>query len=243
MSIIELIDSQLLLLINSCHSSWADGFMMMFTGRFIWIPMYVTLAFILARSFKPRRALLAFIGIALAIALADQICATLIRPLVSRLRPSHPDNPLSVFVTLVNGYRAGSHGFPSCHAANSFALLSYISLVVPRRRLAIFLLIWAVVNCYSRLYLGVHYPGDIIVGATIGTICGTAVALAFRRYIGMPLPAVGSGLRLRQRSESGWSLPFVNRQIYELNFQSLTLSDAAPIVGLATVIVIAAVAL
>lgn len=243
MSIIELIDSQLLLLINSCHSSWADGFMMMFTGRFIWIPMYLTLAFILARSFKPRRALLAFIGIALAIALADQICATLIRPLAGRLRPSHPDNPLSAFVTLVNGYRAGSHGFPSCHAANSFALLTYISLIVTRRRLTVFLLIWAVVNCYSRLYLGVHYPGDILVGAAIGSFCGAAVAMAFRRFIGMPVPSVGAGLSLKRHSGSGWSLPFVNRQIYALDFQSITLSDAAPIVGLATVLVIAAVAL
>lgn len=105
-------------------------------------------------------------------------CATLIRPEVCRLRPSNPSNPLSEMVHIVGGYRGGSYGFPSCHAANSFALASFLTLLFANRKLSLFIFAWAVLNSYSRLYLGVHYPGDLLVGAIIGTAAGLAMAFA-----------------------------------------------------------------
>lgn len=239
LSIIEFIDSQLLLLANSCHTEWADHFMMMFSGRFIWIPMYLTLAFIIFRHFPLKKALVVLAGVGLAIALTDQICATLIRPVVARLRPSHPDNPLSAFITLVDGYRGGSYGFPSCHAANSFALIAFMALVVPQKRLAIFLLCWAVVNSYSRLYLGVHYPGDLLAGSILGTCCGTAVALAVRRMVGMPMPRLGtvdSGVSESKRLRIIPSVSYLSTS----GGLSIRVSDAAAAVGLTTVIIMAA---
>lgn len=105
-------------------------------------------------------------------------CATLIRPEVCRLRPSNPENPLSEMVHIVGGYRGGSYGFPSCHAANSFALASFLTLLFANRKLSLFIFAWAVLNSYSRVYLGVHYPGDLLVGAIIGTAVGLAMAFA-----------------------------------------------------------------
>lgn len=116
--------------------------------------------------------------VALAITIADQVCATLIRPEVCRLRPSNPENPLSEMVHIVGGYRGGSYGFPSCHAANSFALASFLTLLFANRKLSLFIFAWAVLNSYSRVYLGVHYPGDLLVGAIIGTAAGMAMAFA-----------------------------------------------------------------
>lgn len=97
---------------------------------------------------------------------------------VCRLRPSNPENPLSEMVHIVGGYRGGSYGFPSCHAANSFALASFLILLFANRKLSLFIFAWAVLNSYSRVYLGVHYPGDLLVGAIIGTAAGLAMAFA-----------------------------------------------------------------
>lgn len=92
--------------------------------------------------------------------------------------PSNPENPLSEMVHIVGGYRGGSYGFPSCHAANSFALASFLTLLFANRKLCLFIFAWAVLNSYSRVYLGVHYPGDLLVGAIIGTAAGLAMAFA-----------------------------------------------------------------
>lgn len=94
------------------------------------------------------------------------------------VRPSNPANPLSEMVHIVGGYRGGSYGFPSCHAANSFALASFLILLFANRKLSLFIFAWAVLNSYSRVYLGVHYPGDLLVGAIIGTAAGLAMAFA-----------------------------------------------------------------
>lgn len=163
------LDNQLMLILNGFHTDFMDRAMMMFTGRFIWIPMYVALFIVMARTFRGRTLLIYLVGIALTITLADQICASLIRPLVGRLRPSNLENPLSQFVYIVNSYRGGACGFPSCHAANSFALATFIGLVFRRRTITYIVFGWALVNSYSRLYLGVHYPGDLLVGALIGS--------------------------------------------------------------------------
>ena len=162
------LDTQIFLFFNSLHVPYFDYFMKAFSGKTIWIPMYASILYILFRRFGWKVALCYTIAIPLVILCADQICASLIRPLVERLRPSNLDNPINSLVHIVNGYRGGRYGFPSCHATNTFALATFASLLFANRRLSIFLFGWAIITCYSRVYLGVHYPGDLLVGGIIG---------------------------------------------------------------------------
>lgn len=163
------IDSSVFLFFNGMHTPFLDRFMMLFTDRFIWVPMYAAILIVLLRTHGVKQAAIYVAGIALAITLTDQTCATFIRPMVERLRPSNLENPLSALTLVVDGYRGGSYGFPSCHSANSFALATFIAFLFPRRRMVMFIFGWAILNSYTRLYLGVHYPGDLIVGAIIGS--------------------------------------------------------------------------
>lgn len=157
---------------NGLRSSILDQIMMLFTGRYIWIPMYVSILLIFAHSRSWKVIVAMTISLALAVALTDQTCATIIRPVVERMRPSNLLNPLSDYTQIVDGYRGGNYGFPSCHAANSFTLAVFMLLAVRRRLFSIFIISWAILNSYSRIYLGVHYPGDLLVGAIIGSIIG-----------------------------------------------------------------------
>ena len=174
------IDTNIFLFLNSLHSPFADRIMQLISERFIWIPMYAALLLVVIRNYGWRKAALIIVGVAAAVALADQTCATFIRPAVQRLRPSNPDNPLSALVHIVDGYRGGCYGFPSCHAANTFALLGMLTPLVRERRFTITMAAWALLNCYSRIHLGVHYPGDLIAGAAIGLLCGAACYLVVK---------------------------------------------------------------
>lgn len=164
------IDARLLLIVNGAHSPFFDSVMWCISGRWIWVPFYAVLAYLLFRRMSWKRASICLVTIGLIILAADQTCATLIRPEIGRLRPANLNNPLSSFVHVVNGYRGGRHGFPSCHAANTFALAVFMSLVIRHKWFTVMMFSWAFVVSYSRMYLGVHYFGDLFCGATIGSL-------------------------------------------------------------------------
>lgn len=177
---LEEADRGLLLLINGHHAPMLDSLMWTVSGRLTWLPLYLLLAFMLFRREGLRRGLMAAVMIAVMIVAVDQLCASVIRPLVCRLRPSNPDNPVSALVTVVNGYRGGRYGFPSCHAANTFALAVFLSLVFRNRRITLCLVTWSLLVDLSRVYLGVHYPGDILGGCVIGALIAVVCYRAFR---------------------------------------------------------------
>lgn len=164
------IDARLLLIINGAHSPFFDAVMWCISGRWIWVPFYAVLAYLLFRRMSWKRASICLVTIGLIILAADQTCATLIRPEIGRLRPANLNNPLSSFVHVVNGYRGGRYGFPSCHAANTFALAVFMSLVIRHKWFTVMMFSWAFIVSYSRMYLGVHYFGDLFCGATIGSL-------------------------------------------------------------------------
>lgn len=164
------IDARLLLIVNGAHSPFFDSVMWCISGRWIWVPFYAVLAYLLFRRMSWKRASICLVTIGLIILAADQTCATLIRPEIGRLRPANLNNPLSSFVHVVNGYRGGRYCFPSCHAANTFALAVFMSLVIRHKWFTVMMFSWAFIVSYSRMYLGVHYFGDLFCGATIGSL-------------------------------------------------------------------------
>lgn len=169
------LDQSALLVFNGYHTPWLDTTMKAISGKWIWVPLYAVLVMLLFKRCGWRRALLYLVTIALIITCADRLCAGFIRPLVERLRPADPLNPFHVMVQTIGGYCPRSYSFPSCHAANTFALAAFLAPALRNRGLTWFLFAWATVVSISRLYLGVHHPGDVLAGAVIGS----AIALAF----------------------------------------------------------------
>ena len=110
----------------------------------------------------------------LALLVADQVSSGLIKQIVERLRPTH-DPSMESMLHVVNGYRGGMYGFVSSHAANSIAVATLFSLIMRHRLVAVSLFTWAVLQCYSRMYMGVHYPGDILGGIVVGLLAGWLV--------------------------------------------------------------------
>ena len=164
------LDENLLLLVNGYHTPFLDKVMWTISDRWAWMPLYMLLAVILYRKSGLKMGLFTLLLIAAMIAATDQTCASVIRPALCRLRPSNPDNPVSALVTVVNGYHGGAYGFPSCPAANTFALAVFLSLIFRNRYATVSLVGWSVLVSYSRVYLGVHYPGDILGGWVVGSL-------------------------------------------------------------------------
>ncbi|MEG1616944.1 MAG: phosphatase PAP2 family protein [Bacteroidales bacterium] len=164
----DALDKNLLLLLNGSGNQYWDNFMWLFTGKLLWVP--AALGFIYSFLRKGwREGLMVLLFIVVVITLCDQISSGFFKPFFERLRPGH--QPVyQDMLTFVNNYRGGKYGFVSSHAANSFGFAVFTSLLFKRRLFTLSVLSWAVINTYSRLYLGVHFPGDVLVGGMIGVI-------------------------------------------------------------------------
>jgi len=171
--ILKDLDSNVLLNLNSLHSPFFDDFMWIYTGKLIWGLLYASILFIIIRNNGIKKSCILIFSFVLLIVIADQLVGSVLRPMFERLRPSNLQSPLSNYLHIVNNYRGGRYGFPSCHASNTFALAFFITFLFKKPYLSITLFVWAFINSYTRIYLGVHYPGDILFGLLIGL--GTAV--------------------------------------------------------------------
>lgn len=172
-------DKQLLLQWNGSDSLFWDGFMWVSTSTFIWIPLAIILLYIVIRNNRPKEALLTFIAIALVITLADQTASGICKPLFARFRPTQAPE-IMYLIDTVNGYRGGRYGFISSHAANTFAVAIFVSLLIRSKLLSVVLILWASLNAYSRIYLGVHYPGDILFGTLDGCLIGVGIYMLYQ---------------------------------------------------------------
>ena len=172
-------DASMLCAINGAHCPYADSLMWLISGKLTWLPMVAALLWVTGHH-GWRRALLVVLAVALVIALADQVSSSIIKPLVQRLRPTHnPD--LAQSLHILRDYRGGMYGFVSSHAANSFGVAALMAIISRRRCVTLSLFGWATLVCYSRMYEGVHYPGDIVCGALVGFAAAYVVAIVYRR--------------------------------------------------------------
>lgn len=171
-------DQELLLKINGSDSLFWDGFMWMATNKLTWIPIAIALLYVIFKNNKIKEAFLLIGLIILVITLADQISSGFCKPYFARFRPTQ-DPELMYQIDVVNGYRGGTYGFTSSHAANTFGVALFLSLVMRSWSLSIILFIWAALNAYSRMYLGVHYPGDIFFGTLTGLGSGILMYLLY----------------------------------------------------------------
>lgn len=155
--------------LNSFHSPFWDTIMFWVTYRFTWIPLYLFIIYFLFKNIR-QDFLRSLLFVLISVGLADRITSGLMKPYFQRFRPCH--DPVIQHIVHVVGNCGGQFGFVSSHASNSFALVASLIILFKtykiENKLIVFLLIWAIIVSYSRIYVGVHFPSDILVGGLIG---------------------------------------------------------------------------
>lgn len=178
-SLIEL-DKELLLFCNGIHFAWLDTFNWIVSQRYFNMFLIVPLLFLLLQGSKWREFLLVVVGLAVVILLCDQFASSVCKPIFHRFRPTH-DESIARFVHVVNDYRGGRYGFISSHSANAFGAAVFLLCVFRNRWFTVSILLWALMVGYSRIYLGVHFPGDILAGAVAGILIGWGMYCVYKR--------------------------------------------------------------
>jgi undecaprenyl-diphosphatase len=187
------IDTEILLAINGWHAPWADTLMWIISVKTTWIPLYLLLVGLLIwRYYKPAMTsvkwlqrvpacVVMIVVIGLAVGAADFIASGILKELMARPRPTRVPE-LEGVLHLVNGYKSGRYGFVSSHAANTMAVALLFSLIWRNKIATVGLMLWVAANCYSRMYLGVHYPTDILGGLMVGALVAVVVYAMLVRY-------------------------------------------------------------
>lgn len=179
---IEALDKSLLLWLNGFHTPFFDGVMWVLSRTDTWLLLFGVLLMQLIQGREKRQQFMLLLAVGALVLLTDQVSSHLVKPLVLRLRPTH-DPEIGALVHIVRGYRGGTYGFFSSHASNTFGLATLLSLIFRRRQTAAILFTWAALCSYSRIYLGVHYPGDIFCGAMFGVLLAYGIYLLLSVHV------------------------------------------------------------
>ncbi|MCD8203393.1 MAG: phosphatase PAP2 family protein [Prevotella sp.] len=173
------VDRYILAFINGSDSLFLDNLAVVLTSGLTWIPLYLSLLYVVIKNNETMRQIMLVVGCALlCIVLSDGMADFVVKPLVARLRPTY-DPIVKYSIDIVNGIRGTQYSFFSAHASNTFCIAMFFSLLIRNRKFVIAMVLWSLVNCWTRLYLGVHYPSDILVGLVWGAIVGLVVYLLY----------------------------------------------------------------
>ena len=183
MTTLSTIDSDLFLFLNGLHVDWMDGIMVLLTDMWVWFPLYLLLIYWVMKQYG-KRCWWVFLVVGLVVFCSDQLASHVCKPLFHRLRPCYnPD--FQDLIYLPKGLAGGKYGFVSSHAANTFAIAAFLTPALRKLRpwAGIALYLWAFISSYSRIYIGYHYPGDILCGAILGLLIGLVFWKLFQVFI------------------------------------------------------------
>lgn len=175
-------DQSLFLLLNGWHHEAIDPLMAFISEKWVWIPLYAVLLYLIYQRSGWKGTLWILLAIAILITLSDQFASGFLKPTVARFRPCRTEALLDG-VHIVNNHCGGKYGFASSHAANFFALATFMSRFLQKPGWTVALFGAAVITAYSRIYLGVHYPGDVLMGALIGITFASLIWALYHKFI------------------------------------------------------------
>ena len=169
------IDRSILDLFNGSDSLFVDNLAVILTSGLTWIPLYLSLLYIVIKNNETMKQIMLVVGcVCLCMLISDGVVDYIVKPMVGRLRPSH-DPVIKYSIDIVNGIRDTKYGFFSAHASNTFCIAVFFSLLVRNAKFVVAMIAWSLLNCWTRMYLGVHYPSDIFVGLLWGGLVGAFV--------------------------------------------------------------------
>lgn len=184
------IDLAILQMINGSESSFLDGLMVTLTSGFTWIPLYIALLYLVISNNDNMTKIMLIIlcGIG-CVVFSGGICDFIIKPMIGRIRPIN-DDMLDGIIYTVGDMSNKDFSFFSSHAANTTSLTMFFALLVRNRKFTVAMTVWTLINCYTRLYLGMHYPFDVLVGIAWGALVGLLLYFVYLRVYDRMFPDV-----------------------------------------------------
>jgi len=168
------IEKELFFQLNGSDSLYWDHFFYLYSYKWIWLLFYACFFLVFIYKNKWEEIVCVLLAIVLVVLLCDQISSGFFKPFFHRFRPTHHPE-FKNMVDTVLGYRGGKYGFISSHAANAFGFMTFTALLFKNRIFSYCIALFAIINGFSRIYLGVHFISDVIVGAVVGAIIGCLV--------------------------------------------------------------------
>lgn len=173
-------DQTLTLFFNGSNSLYLDGVVFLATKTFTWVLLMLALLYVLFREHDFKRFLTLLLFAILLIVIADQVASSIFKPLIARYRPTQ-DPYIMHTLDVVRGYRGGTYGFFSSHASNTFAIATFFARLYRNKGVTLSLIAWAILNSWTRLYLGVHYVGDVLFGVLFGFLLALGAYKLYQR--------------------------------------------------------------
>lgn len=177
------LDSDLFLFLNGLHAEWMDKVMVAITQMWVWVPLYLLLIYWTIKQYG-KRSWWIILAVAIVVLCSDQLSSHVCKPLFHRLRPCY-NADLQDLIHLPKGMAGGPYGFVSSHAANTFAVAAFLTAALRKdyKWMGFVLYPWAFISSYTRIYIGYHYPGDIVCGALLGILIGLILWKVFQLVI------------------------------------------------------------